>query len=151
MVKVRRRSPPGRRHCRVRRLLEGMQAGVLSAESQGDVAGGHNSPALGGHRRSWDFMVSAMGSHWSVAAVSAVIWFTLCRGLCCRAECSLKGEHTKTVQLPRQRGASCTRVVTVEPERNDRRTVLRASLHLILVDVARSTPSREKLPWHWRC
>lgn len=49
-----------------------MQAGVLSAERKGDVAGGHNSLALGG-RRSWDFMVSAMGSHWSVAVVSAVV------------------------------------------------------------------------------
>ena len=33
-------------------------------------------------------------------------------------ECSLKGEHTKTVQLPGQRDAACTRVVTVEPERS---------------------------------
>lgn len=33
-------------------------------------------------------------------------------------ECSLKGERTKTVQLARQRGAACSRVATVEPERN---------------------------------
>jgi len=48
---------------------------VLIAERKGDVAGGHNSLALGGHRRSWDFMLSAMGSHWSVAG--CVLWSDL--------------------------------------------------------------------------
>lgn len=50
-----------------------MQAGLLSAERKG---GRELGPQLGWPleaQRSWDFMVSAMGSHWSVAVVSAVV------------------------------------------------------------------------------
>lgn len=64
----------GRRHSQVRGCLEqegGQCAGVLRAK--GAVTGACISRGLVGQGKSWDFIKSAMGSHWSVEAVNGVI------------------------------------------------------------------------------